>query len=86
MSKPRAKPCQNVGIPMRIMEFWTMTMSSVPSMTPVSEPLPPVMAVPPRTTAAMTIISMPSRLVGCICPMEQVRTMPARAAMTPTRT
>ena len=33
-------------------------------MTPVREPLPPVMAVPPRTTAAMTIISMPSRLVG----------------------
>ena len=55
-------------------------------MTPVSEPVPPVMAVPPRTTAAITIISIPRRFVGCIWPIEVVRTMPASAAMTPTMT
>ena len=55
-------------------------------MTPVRVPVPPVMAVPPSTTAAMTSISMPARFVGCICPIIVVRTRPLRAAMTPTMT
>ena len=42
IKRPSAKRCQNVGTPTRIMLFCTMTMSSVPSITPVSEPVPPV--------------------------------------------
>jgi hypothetical protein len=64
MTAPVKTRDQYVGTPIRMRLFARMTISVMPSAVPVRVPTPPVTRVPPSTTAAMTVSSIPRKVEG----------------------
>ena len=63
----------------------TIVSRNVPSIVPVRVPVPPVMLVPPRTIAAMTVISIPNIFVGWTMFIMLARITPVTPASTPAK-
>src|SRR5699024_677959 len=63
-NSPMNSCCHAVGMPTSTRLEPTMVISRTPSRVPSTLPRPPVTAVPPRTTAASTVISMPFNEAG----------------------
>src|SRR6202011_3917925 len=64
MRAPMTQRSQYEEIPTRIRELLMMVTRKTPTMVPKTVPCPPVMRVPPSTTAAMTLSSLPTRSKG----------------------
>lgn len=58
-------------------------MNRTPNTVPVTVPLPPVSAVPPRSTAAMAFRGRVSSTCDVVAPVCATTTTPARAAHAP---
>jgi len=63
-SRPTAARCQALGTPMRISELLMSWTSSTPRIVPRTDPRPPKIDAPPRTTAAMMSRSWPTSSWG----------------------
>jgi hypothetical protein len=64
--------------------FWVKANTSAPRTVPTMVPSPPKRFVPPMTTAAMTMSSVPSPVSGETLPVNASCPTPANAAITAT--
>src|SRR5690606_18701199 len=83
MIAPTTTRCHVVSTFIRMREFLIITSVNTPSMVPRTEPRPPKIDAPPRTTAAMTSSSQPMKSRGFACQIIDACSRPAKPARRP---
>ena len=82
MKAPTKVPCQNGLMPSSVRLLRIISMRTAPTTAPNAVPLPPARLVPPITTAAMTMSSMPRPMPVVMVPSQPTWRTPAIPAIS----
>ena len=82
---PMTTRCQAVGTPTRIRLLLAIVTRMTPRMVPITVPRPPVSWAPPKTTAAITLNSVPTRSCGLAWRAIEPKVIPAMPDSKPTK-